>query len=39
MEFIQYDDNDFDPTEMYPMILSILDEDDENPDQYLEYLK
>jgi hypothetical protein len=38
LELIEYDDGDFNPQEMYPMILSILDEEDENPDQYLEYL-
>ncbi|MBW3597579.1 MAG: hypothetical protein KY475_09925 [Planctomycetes bacterium] len=38
MELIEYDDSKMDPRELYPMILSILDDDDENPDQYLEYL-
>jgi hypothetical protein len=37
-QLIEGDDRDFDPREMYPLILKALDADDENPEQYLEYL-
>jgi hypothetical protein len=33
-----YDDSEMDPREAYPAVLKALDEDDESPAQYLEYL-
>lgn len=36
---VAYDDGDFPISEIYPAILAAWDKDDENPEQYLEYLE
>lgn len=35
----QIRDDDFSPRETYARVLKAIDKDDENPEQYLEYLK
>lgn len=36
---VDYDDGDYDVSETYPAIIEVLNQEDENPEQYLEYLE
>jgi hypothetical protein len=36
---LDYDSGDYSPRETYAAVLKAWDQDDENPEQYLEYLR